>query len=123
MVHGRHGGMKDMDWNSAGLHLGLLRVCRQIFGEVALLPYSLNSFVFQNTWVMKKVLDSLRPIQKRAIQRMYVLPESHSRYEGAAVEYTWDGKRVIQRAEARRRESSTGKGKPGGPKHKRPRIK
>lgn len=100
MVHGLHGGMKDMDWNSAGLHLGLLRVCRQIFGEVALMPYSLNSFVFHNAWVMKRMINPLHPIQKRTMRRMCVLHESYSRYEGAAVEYTWDGKKVIQRAEA-----------------------
>lgn len=49
------------------LHLGLLRVCRQVYGEAALLPYSANMFSFRDDRVMMRCLKTLRPAQKRAM--------------------------------------------------------
>ena len=49
------------------LHLGLLRVCRQTYGEVALLPYALNTFFFKDVWVRRKFMKERRPVQQRAI--------------------------------------------------------
>ena len=49
------------------LHLGLLRVCRQIYGETALLPYALNEFAFENGWVRRKFWKETKPAQQRAI--------------------------------------------------------
>lgn len=63
------------DRGSTTLHLGLLRVCRQVYEEAALLPYVLNSFVFCNQWVMKKCMWNLRPAQKLALGKLEVLEE------------------------------------------------
>jgi hypothetical protein len=54
------------------LHLGLLRVCRQVYGEAALLPYAMNIFSFENDWVMRRCLKTLRPAQKRAMGKLFV---------------------------------------------------
>ena len=48
-------------------HLGLLRVCRQIYGETALLPYALNEFSFSNDWVRWKFWKETKPAQQRAV--------------------------------------------------------
>ncbi|KAL8721886.1 MAG: hypothetical protein Q9225_001522 [Loekoesia sp. 1 TL-2023] len=56
----------------SSLHLGLLRVCRQIYGEAALLPYALNTFVFESDWVMKRCFETLRPVQKRAMGKVSI---------------------------------------------------
>ncbi|KAM0803685.1 hypothetical protein BDR22DRAFT_839596 [Usnea florida] len=49
------------------LHLGLVRVCRQIYGETALLPYALNEFAFENGWVRRKFWKEIKPAQQRAV--------------------------------------------------------
>ena len=49
------------------LHLGLIRVCRQIYGETALLPYALNEFAFENDWVRRKFWKETKPAQQRAV--------------------------------------------------------
>ena len=66
ICHGRQEG---------SLHLGLLRVCRQVYGEAALLPYAMNVFTFENEWVMRKCLKRLRPTQKRAMAGVFCLGE------------------------------------------------
>ena len=50
---------------SSTLHLGLLRVCRQIYIETALLPYALNTFTFKDDLVRKLFEQSARPGKKR----------------------------------------------------------
>lgn len=60
---------------SRSLRLGLLRSCRQIYGEVALLPYSLNKFAFGNDWEMKRCMHTLRPAHKRAMGKITILGE------------------------------------------------
>ena len=50
---------------SSILHLGLLRVCRQIYTETALLPYALNTFTFKDDSVRKLFGQSARPGKKR----------------------------------------------------------
>lgn len=59
-------------FNSA-LCLSLLRACRQIYIETALLPYALNAFTFKNDSVRKLFEQSARPgkkrVQKKAIGR------------------------------------------------------
>ena len=49
------------------LHLGLLRVCRQTYGETALLPYALNEFSFGNDWIRRKFWKKTKPAQQRAV--------------------------------------------------------
>lgn len=53
------------------LHLGLLRVSRQIYSETALLPYALNTFTFQDDSVRRLFEQSARQgkkrVQKKAI--------------------------------------------------------
>ena len=65
------------------LHLGLLRVCRQIYSEAALIPYATNSFTFENQWVMRRCFKTLRPTQKRAMANFAVretVPRSPQRF-------------------------------------------
>ena len=50
---------------SSTLHLGLLRVCRQMYTETALLPYALNTFTFKDDSVRKLFEQSVRPGKKR----------------------------------------------------------
>ena len=54
------------------LHLGLLRVCRQVYGEAALLPYAMNTFTFENDWVLRRCFKTLRPTQKRAMTKFAI---------------------------------------------------
>lgn len=49
------------------LNIGLLRVCRQTYGEAALMLYALNKFAFENNWVRRKFEKGMRPAQMRAI--------------------------------------------------------
>ena len=50
-------------------NLALLRVCRQINKETALLPYSMNTFAFHEAWTLDVFLSkSLLPCQRRAIR-------------------------------------------------------
>lgn len=48
----------------------LLRVCRQTYRETALLPYTLNSFSFDNAWVLRKFLKNIKPVHKRVIGKL-----------------------------------------------------
>lgn len=50
-----------------GLHLGFLCVCRQTYGEAALLPCTLNRFIFQDDWVYRNFEKCTRPAQQRAV--------------------------------------------------------
>ena len=56
---------------SARLDIRLLRVCRQIFAETALLPYALNHFTFEKETVRRAFERRVRPgkklVQKKAI--------------------------------------------------------
>lgn len=47
-------------------HLGLLRICRQIYTEAALLPYTLNTFTFAKDSVRRSFEQSARPGMKKA---------------------------------------------------------
>ncbi len=49
------------------VQIGFLRVCRQIYGEAALLPYALNKFIFRTDCVRRKFEKITRPAQKRAV--------------------------------------------------------
>ena len=64
------------------LDFRLLRVCRQIFTEAALLPYALNEFTFQSQLVRRQFEKSMRPgkkqIVKKAIGAYSILPLSTS---------------------------------------------
>ena len=62
-----HVSMSDRP--TGGLHLGLLRLCRQVYTETALLPYSLNKFFFDDNAVRKAFEQSARPGKKRAQKR------------------------------------------------------
>ena len=60
------------------LDIRLLRVCRQIFTEAALLPYALNEFTFESQRVRRQFEKSMRPgkkqIVKKAIGAYSILP-------------------------------------------------
>ena len=59
------------DFYNSAVHLGLLRVCRQIYTETALLPYALNTFTFKDDSVRRLFEQSARPgkrrVQKKAV--------------------------------------------------------
>lgn len=50
--------------------LDLLRVCRPIYAEAALLPYSLNAFWFYSIPGLQSWLKQRAPVQKAVIQRI-----------------------------------------------------
>ena len=52
--------------HSMKLEVHLLRVCRHIYTETALLPYALNNFTFKDESVRKLFEQSARPGKKRA---------------------------------------------------------
>ena len=54
--------------DSKGLHLELLRVCRQIYVEVGILPYIRNEFHFENDWVLKRFWKTLKPVHKQCLE-------------------------------------------------------
>jgi hypothetical protein len=53
-------------------HLGLLRVCRQIQHEAALLPYSLSIFAFRNALALRKFVLQLSTSQQNAIRTIQI---------------------------------------------------
>ena len=61
-----------------GLHLGMLRVCRQVYDEAALLPYALNRVAFENAWAKRQCLNTP---QKRALARFSVPMSAAKRNE------------------------------------------
>ena len=50
---------------NGALNLGLLHVCRHIYMETALLPYTLNTFTFKDDSVRRLFEHSARPGKKR----------------------------------------------------------
>ena len=62
------------------LDFRLLRVCRQIFTEAALLPYALNEFAFESQLARREFEKSVRPgkkqVVKKAIRAYSILPFS-----------------------------------------------
>ena len=51
------------------LDLRLLRVCRQIFTEAALLPYAQNEFTFRSQKARRQFQKSMRPGKKRIVRK------------------------------------------------------
>lgn len=60
-----------IDREGRGLDIRLLRVCRQVFTETALLPYALNNFSFETHSVRKDFEKLVRPGKKQA-QRLAI---------------------------------------------------
>ncbi len=58
--------------------IGLLRVCRQTHEEAALLPYTLNTFYFANSWVHRRFGKESKPVQKRAIRNWWYMSTATS---------------------------------------------
>jgi hypothetical protein len=54
--------------------LSLLRVCRQLYCDAALLPFSLNTFVFRSRSIRELAKESLTPLRAGAIAsvRLYL---------------------------------------------------
>lgn len=61
--------IKDSGQKPESPDLRFLRVCREIYTETALLPYSLNTFIFQCQAVRKRFEKSARAGKKRAQKR------------------------------------------------------
>ncbi len=55
-------------WRRLSLHLQVLRVCRQIYAEAALLPFALNNFSCESQPALEEFEDKLKPVQLQAIQ-------------------------------------------------------
>ncbi|KAL9132686.1 MAG: hypothetical protein Q9175_006140 [Cornicularia normoerica] len=79
------GGADSSDPTTADLRL--IRTCRQIYTETALLPYSLNRFIFQDDAVRKRFEKSARVGKKRAQKRAVGEYEFTSRAEFEAGEW------------------------------------
>ena len=56
----------DLDRKS---DIRLLRVCRQIFTEAALLPYTQNEFVFESQLTWREFVKSMRPGKKLVVKK------------------------------------------------------
>ena len=54
------------------MHLDLLRVCRQIYSEAALLPYALNTIDAKDLRSAERFVMSLNSAQKNAIRKLLV---------------------------------------------------
>ena len=52
------------------LNLSPLCVCRELYAEAALLPYALNTFVFDDEMVLPRFWDALLPIQKETVGKI-----------------------------------------------------
>lgn len=55
-------------WGEMSLHLEVLRVCRQIYADAALLPFALNDFSCDSQAVLEEFEGKLKPVQRRAIR-------------------------------------------------------
>lgn len=55
-------------WDNMSLHLQVLRVCKQIYIEAALLPYALNNFFCESPLALEEFESKLKPVQRQAIQ-------------------------------------------------------
>lgn len=51
--------------SNSALHLGMLRVCRQIYIETTLLPYTLNTFTFKDDSIRDLFEQSAQPGKKK----------------------------------------------------------
>jgi hypothetical protein len=75
----RHAQCWSQDNKSCELHacLAILSVCRQLYTEAALLPFSTNEFAFDgtNSRSHDKFLDGLRPAQRKTIRRVHFGPQ------------------------------------------------
>ena len=55
-------------WGRRSLHLQVLRVCRQIYAEAALLPFALNNFSCESPRALEEFERTLKPVQRQAIR-------------------------------------------------------
>lgn len=66
-----------LNGSGTGLDLRLLRVCRRVFMEAALLPYWLNSFTFEDKEVRKAFERVVRPgkvlAQRKAVGKYEIV--------------------------------------------------
>lgn len=62
------------------LSLGLLRVCRQVYDESALLFYATNAFTFDHSLDLIAFLDYLMPAQRKAIKSLRVKCAFNSKF-------------------------------------------
>ena len=72
--------------------ISILRLCRQVFTETALLPFALNKFAFQDDIVRRAFERSARPgkkrAQKKAIGEFKIMPwEDAVKWQGEQSEY------------------------------------
>jgi len=53
-------------------HLALLSVCRQLYTDTALLPFSLNTFAFRSIYFREFIISKLTPAQNKAIRTIQI---------------------------------------------------
>lgn len=85
LQHYRQFDLKDRQGTGAGLPVELLRTCRQIHQEAALIPYAENSFVFHHGLdaSTRDVLERyLGPKQRQAICSATILGVEHGHLHG-----------------------------------------
>ena len=54
-------------WGKMSLQTQVLRVCRQIYAETALLPFALNNFSCEDPPTLEAFEGKLKPVQRQAI--------------------------------------------------------
>ena len=79
-----------------GFDISILRLCRQVFTETALLPFALNKFAFQDDIVRRAFERSARPgkkrAQKKAVGEFKIMPwEDAVRWQAEQLEYVGRG--------------------------------
>lgn len=77
--------VKRGDSSDSTLDLRLLRTCRHVYTETALLPYSLNTFAFQDDAVRKQFEKSARAgkkrVQKQAVGKFEIMQRAEFQIE------------------------------------------
>lgn len=64
--------MHEPSFNHNVLPLALLRACRQLHGETALLPYAMNTFAFVGGFEFRAFTDGLLAAQRRALRSIVI---------------------------------------------------
>ena len=67
----RHNPKGCYNFKTPSLHLSLLRVCKQIYDETRLVPYSANTFGFESSDVFNLYISTLTPSKRSALGRLH----------------------------------------------------
>lgn len=68
------------------LRLSLLRVCRQVYNEARLVPISRNTFAFEDPHLLRRFIDSISSIHRRAFRSVQL----DMMLDSARIERAWN---------------------------------